>query len=145
MSPSFSNAAAVRSCLDKAKMEHQGRYREPGHPNQDEHRAGLPTKTTGSISDGILKPEDFDPDYKKKEAGFSNCRQLLQGCVAENIIQKLETFQRRAFIAKRRGKRLLQNVPTTFVFKGPPGMSLRCYWGHCSTSTPQITKHAGFD
>jgi len=116
MRPSFCNAGEVDSCLTTAKLNYENRQlqklvREPGSQ-----------KLIGKRDYGfILESEDFDPDFERNVKASANLRDRLQGMVANNIIEKLEEYEKRARVAKLRGVDPRRVVPTNFVFKGPPG------------------------
>lgn len=108
MRPNFSNAGEVNTCLDKAKLSCQARQmKEP-----DRHKRACDAK---------LLPEDFDPDYKRTANAASHCKEALRGMVDDNIIAQLVEYQNLASAARKFGIDPRAQVPTNFVFKGPPG------------------------
>jgi len=103
--PHFGNAGEVDILLDKAKMEHQKR---------------LSSRQTKSID--TLEPLDFDPDFNRAEQGPTNCRKLFDGVVGcEDLIEQLEGYQRTVANMKRLGMDPREQIPFSFLFRGPPG------------------------
>lgn len=102
--PNFGNIGEVENRLGQAKIRLQARK---------------------APVDAPFQPEDFDPDYKRGENAAANLPKLFEGTVGcEEIIQKLLGYQKTAAACKARGIDPREMVPTNFVFKGPPGMSI---------------------
>ena len=77
--------------------------------------------TTGDI---VLQPVDFDPSFDRAGNADTKLTELFKDVVGcDEIVKKLRTFQKTALSAARRGENVGDLVPTTFVFKGPPGTS----------------------
>jgi AAA lid domain len=99
--PNFGNIGEVENRLSQAKINIQSRNAHPDAP---------------------LEPEDFDPDYKRSENAAENLSKLFEGTVAcEDIVEKLAHYQKLAAGCKLRDMDPRELVPTTFIFKGPPG------------------------
>ncbi len=108
--PLFNNAAAVDTCLQEAKRR------------RDERLKATPEE--GRDYTGELQPEDFDPDHGIKEAGYTDCKQLLKGLVGDGVILTIDNYQKQALMAQWSGQGNFSDmVPTNFVFKGEPGKS----------------------
>ncbi|KAI5776929.1 P-loop containing nucleoside triphosphate hydrolase protein [Geopyxis carbonaria] len=101
----FSNASEIDTCLGIAKLNYQKR------------QSKLPLKDQQFNT--VLESQDFDPDHQRSSK--STCRTYLEGKVAESIISKLERYQTLAHAATNFGLDPRKNIPTQFVFKGPPG------------------------
>ena len=106
--PNFGNIGEVENLLSKAKVRHQ------------ERQATLPSEERSP--DAAFEPQDFDPDFNRGQNAESNLVKLFEDVVGcEEIVAKLQSFQRVASKAKAIGKDPRDLVPTNFVFKGPPG------------------------
>lgn len=76
----------------------------------------------------VLDPKwDSDRDTlsskncKPDPSGNKDVRGILNGRISENIIAKLEGYQKLAAAAKELNADPREEVPTNFIFKGPPG------------------------
>jgi len=70
----------------------------------------------------MLHPVDFDPAFDRAQHAGDKLADLFKDVVGcDEIVKKLQSFQKTALSAKRRGENVGDLVPTTFVFKGPPG------------------------
>lgn len=106
--PNFGNGGDVQNLLDKAKIRFQSR------------RALLPLSQR-SI-DVILQPDDFDPDHDRQSRASTNLTKLFEDIVGcDDIVQKLGRYQQLAINLKGGGKDPRKSIPTSFIFKGPPG------------------------
>lgn len=105
--PNFGNIGEVENLLSRAKTNYQDRQSSiPVH--QRYHNAPF-------------EPQDFDPDFGRDKNASSNLHKLFEDMIgAEEIIDKLRRWQTMAKVLKERGMDM-QNIPTNFVFKGPPG------------------------
>ena len=76
----------------------------------------------------VFEPVDFDPDFNRADDSGTNLKKLFEDVVGcEKIVAKLEEYQNIARVMKQRGKEPREAralIPTNFVFKGPPGISL---------------------
>lgn len=107
--PHFGNGGAVETLLGKAKNNYQAR------------QSLLPPALR--THEATFEPEDFDPDYARSNNAERNLVDLFKDMIgAEDIISKLRAYQETADRMKARGMDYRAQTPTTFVFKGPPGM-----------------------
>ncbi|KAF5346146.1 hypothetical protein D9758_009987 [Tetrapyrgos nigripes] len=103
--PNFGNGGEVENVLTKAKTNYMKRIRG----------TSAPIKT-------VLEPSDFDPDFDRSARAGVNLEELFKDVVGcEDIVKKLRSYQNIAAQAKKRNKDIRKMVPTSFVFKGPPG------------------------
>ncbi|KAL0952879.1 hypothetical protein HGRIS_007097 [Hohenbuehelia grisea] len=103
--PNFGNAGEVENLLSKAKSHYQSR-----------------TKGRSIAMDIIFEPEDFDPDFDRHTRASRNLKELFADVVgSDHIVDKLDGYQRIAQLMKSRGLDPRTQIPTAFVFKGPPG------------------------
>lgn len=110
--PHFGNGGAVEILLGTAKKNFQAR------------QSLLPTASRSHAAP--FEPEDFDPDYARSNNAANNLADLFKDMIgAEDIMSKLRTYQETADRMKARGIDYRTQTPTTFVFKGPPGMYVR--------------------
>ncbi|KAG6844632.1 hypothetical protein H0H87_005289, partial [Tephrocybe sp. NHM501043] len=102
----FGNAGEVENLITKAKQHYQARV----------------SKKT--FSDIVFEPEDFDPDHDRGSRASSNLIKLFEDIVgSEEIVAQLTDYQRVAARLKSKKINDSSQIPTNFVFKGPPGMS----------------------
>jgi len=103
--PNFGNGGEVENLLVKAKTNYTKRIRGADAP-----------------IDTIFEPQDFDPDFDRASHASDNLHELFKDVVGcEEIVTKLQKYQNIARNASRRNKEVSEVVPTSFVFKGPPG------------------------
>jgi len=103
--PHFGNAGEVDILLDKAKACHQKRFSSGKSKKRD-----------------ILEPPDFDEDFDRGKRASTNIRMLFQdviGCDA--IVAKLEGYQNAAANLTAMGEDPREQIPFSFLFRGPPG------------------------
>ena len=106
--PNFGNAGEVENLLSKAKGRCQTRQ-------------SLLPFSERSI-DVVFEPQDFDRDWNRGENASLNCRELFKDVVGcEDIVAKLEGYQKIAHTIKALDLDDRDQVPTNFIFKGPPG------------------------
>ena len=109
--PNFGNAGEVENLLSHAKAAEQKRR------SSMSGTAGA--RNTAQIT---FLPQDFDENFDRGRNAAINCRQLFSDVVGcEDIVLKLETYQRVAATMKARGLDPRQQTPFNFIFKGPPG------------------------
>ena len=106
--PNFGNGGEVENVMNQAKLRYQARMSKlPPAQRPDEI---------------LFLPEDFDPEFARGTTATLNCRKLFEDMIGcDEIVQKLEGYQRIAQNAKRTGCPIHELIPTNFLFKGPPG------------------------
>nr|POE47790.1 stage v sporulation protein k [Quercus suber] len=103
--PNFGNAGEVDIVLNKAKFLQQKRI------------AG----EKGNDAD-TLKAEDFDPDFDRGSRAATNIAMMFKDVVGANqIVHKLEAYQRTAANMRARDMDPREQLPFNFLFRGPPG------------------------
>lgn len=121
--PNFGNGGEVDNLLSKAKGNYQFRYAKVPPAERPE--------------EVVFEPADFDPDFNRTDNSDVNLKKLFLDVIGcENVIEKLRQYQNIARVMKARGKQprdARELIPTTFVFKGPPGKS--------SFSIPSVSFH----
>lgn len=110
MRPNFANAGEVDTFLDRAKLSYQNR--------QDKKPVAERNYDT------VFEPEDFDPNISRGKNAIENCQKLLQGQVAQEVVDKVVEYLILADNARQKGwsgTNLKEIIPMNFIFKGPPG------------------------
>ncbi|KAG1856396.1 P-loop containing nucleoside triphosphate hydrolase protein [Suillus subalutaceus] len=105
--PNFGNGGEVENMLTFAKDRYLKRQAsQPSHLSQDI----------------VFEPEDFDPNWDRDQHAAANLAQLFEDMVGcEAVIQKLGDYQSMAQGMKASGLEMRKQIPTSFIFKGPPG------------------------
>ncbi|PBK69035.1 P-loop containing nucleoside triphosphate hydrolase protein [Armillaria solidipes] len=104
--PHFGNAGEVENLLSKAKTNYISRIRG----------------TQPSVVDTVFQPADFDPDFDRGSHADDNLDDLFKDVVGcDGIVSKLRKYQKTASAGRRKGHDVRDLIPTSFVFKGPPG------------------------
>lgn len=105
--PNFGNAGQVDILLNDAKQRQQKRFAHDRVAGRD-----------------LLEAEDFDPDYKRAERASTNIEKLFQGVVGcEGIVNQMKDYQNIATNMRDAGMDPRDELPFTFLFRGPPGKS----------------------
>lgn len=108
--PNFGNAGEVENQLTLAKDRFQSRQSSK--------------QATDRSYDVMFVPEDFDAEYMRGAKATTNLQLLFEGIIGcEEVIKKLDNYQKLAQGLKARGHDPRETVPTNFLFKGPPGES----------------------
>jgi hypothetical protein len=109
--PNFGNAGEVENVLSKAKTNH--RLRESKKP-VDQRAVDI-----------VFEPEDFDQDFNRgSNTAATNAKQLFADVIGcDEIATKLESYQQIVRNMNELGEDPMEQVPTNFIFKGPPGLS----------------------
>lgn len=103
--PNFGNAGQVDILLNDVKTRQQKRFARDRL---------MPTAT--------FEAEDFDPDYKRRDCATTNVEKLFEGVVGcEEIIAQLQGYQNIAANMRDVGMDARDELPFTFLFRGPPG------------------------
>ena len=106
--PNFGNAGEVENVIGQAKGRYQSR------------QMTLPESERSF--DVLFEPQDFDPEFDRDEHATANLEKLFADVVGcEEIVRKLGEYQSLARTLKARGMDTRDQIPTNFVFKGPPG------------------------
>ncbi|KAH0828787.1 P-loop containing nucleoside triphosphate hydrolase protein [Lanmaoa asiatica] len=105
--PNFGNAGEVENVLGLAKDRYQKRMSSvPPHQR----------------SDVVFEPEDLDPDFNRGQNASANLAKMFEDVIGcDEIIQKLDRYQRIAQTMKAQGLDMRKQIPSNFIFKGPPG------------------------
>ncbi|EPE03906.1 aaa family ATPase [Ophiostoma piceae UAMH 11346] len=117
--PNFGNAGEVDILLDAAKTHHQVRLSKERAADRDANKPSVKR-------DSVLRPEDFDANFARADAGNdTNVSKLFEGTVgAEEIITRLEGYQHTVRTMRSLGldaADIKESVPFNFIFRGPPG------------------------
>jgi len=105
--PNFGNAGEVENLLSLAKDRYQKRM------------ASVPPDQR---SDVIFEPQDIDPDFNRSQNASANLAKLFEDVIGcDEVIQKLDKYQKIAQTMKSQGLDMRKQIPSNFVFKGPPG------------------------
>ena len=105
--PNFGNAGEVENMLGLAKARYQNRM------------ASIPPHKRAKVT---FEPQDFDPDYKRDQNASANLAKLFEDVVGcEDVISRLENYQKIARVMKAQGLDMRSQIPSNFIFKGPPG------------------------
>ncbi len=108
--PNFGNAGDVENLISHAKAQEQKR-----------RLLQRPTKRSAEV---IFLPQDFDENFDRAKSAAVNCQMLFADVVGcEELISKLERYQRVAENMRARGLDPRTQIPFNFIFKGPPGES----------------------
>ncbi|CCC05205.1 unnamed protein product [Sordaria macrospora k-hell] len=103
--PNFGNAGEIDILLNDAKGRHQQRLAKGKARSQT-----------------LFEPQDFDEDYDRATKSDTNVRRLFEGSVgSEEVITLLEGYQETVRTFKSIGMDPKENIPFTFLFRGPPG------------------------
>ncbi|KAI6102496.1 P-loop containing nucleoside triphosphate hydrolase protein [Pisolithus croceorrhizus] len=105
--PNFGNAGEVENLLGLAK----GRYQK--------RMATVPAARRAQVT---FEPQDFDPDHNRDQNASTNLAKLFEDVVGcDDVIKKLENYQKIARVMKAQGLDMRTQIPSNFIFKGPPG------------------------
>jgi hypothetical protein len=105
--PNFGNAGEVENMLGQAKSRYQKRM------------ASVPASQRKDV---VFEPKDFDPDFNRGQNASTNLANMFADVVGcEEVVEKLDSYQKIAQAMKKRGLDMRKHIPSNFVFKGPPG------------------------
>ncbi|KAF1739382.1 Stage V sporulation protein K [Beauveria bassiana] len=103
--PNFGNAGEVDLLLTEAKSRHQKRL-----------TAGKTARTS------TLEALDFDENYERHERAETNVEQLFSDTIGcERLVAILQGYQETARMTRMLGLDPKEQIPFTFLFRGPPG------------------------
>ena len=106
--PNFGNAGEVENLISEAKARSVRRRQQI--PVQERPR------------DIIFEPQDFDPNHNRSENAATNLAKLFEDVVGcGDIVKQLSNYQQIAAVCKARDMDPREQIPTNFVFTGPPG------------------------
>ena len=106
--PNFGNAGEVENLISEAKARAVQRRHEI--PAAERPR------------DIVFEPQDFDPNHKRSENAATNLAKLFEDVVGcDDIVEQLGGYQKIAAVCKARDMDPREQIPTNFVFTGPPG------------------------
>ena len=105
--PNFGNGGEVENMLTFAK---------------DRYLKRQASKPANLSQDIVFEPEDFDPNWDRDQHAAANLPKLFEDMVGcEAVVKKLQDYQNMAQGMKASGLDLSEQIPTSFIFKGPPG------------------------
>ncbi|KAF8129487.1 P-loop containing nucleoside triphosphate hydrolase protein [Boletus edulis] len=105
--PNFGNAGEVENLLGQAKARYQKRM------------ASVPA---AQRMDVVFQPPDIDPDFDRSQNASANLANMFADIVGcDEVVEKFDRYQRIAKAMKDKGLDMRTQIPSNFVFKGPPG------------------------
>ncbi|KAG8221423.1 P-loop containing nucleoside triphosphate hydrolase protein [Butyriboletus roseoflavus] len=105
--PNFGNAGEVENMLSLAKDRYQKRM-----------SSVLPHQR----SDVVFEPQDLDPDFDRSQNASANLAKMFEDVIGgDEVIQRLDKDQKIARTMKAQGLDMRKQIPSNFIFKGPPG------------------------
>ncbi|KAF8159714.1 P-loop containing nucleoside triphosphate hydrolase protein [Crassisporium funariophilum] len=106
--PNFGNAGEVENLLSQAKGRCVTRRAELAPSERP--------------VDVVFEPQDFDPEYGRAANAAANLVKLFEDVVGcDDIVERLQGYQQLAHVCKVRDLDCREQIPTNFVFTGPPG------------------------
>jgi len=106
--PNFGNAGEVENLLGQAKARYQKRV------------ASIPASQRMDV---VFEPQDIDPDFDRGQNASANLAKMFADVVGcDEVVRKLDGYQKIAKAMKEKGLDMRTQIPSNFVFKGPPGM-----------------------
>jgi len=106
--PNFGNGGSVENLISGAKTRCLAR------------RGRMPAADRSSQI--TFEPEDIDPDYNRAASASENLGKLFEDVIGcGGIVQRLRNYQTIAQKCKSLGFDPRDQIPTNFVFTGPPG------------------------
>ncbi|KAF2802276.1 P-loop containing nucleoside triphosphate hydrolase protein [Mytilinidion resinicola] len=118
--PNFGNGGAVRNLISRAQVTYSKRIalhaKENPQPGNDS-----PLHVT-EASQIVLEPQDFDSEYDRGLRANKDFRSLFKDLVGfRDITGIFEGYQKMTANMKQHGLDPREEIPFSFVFKGPPG------------------------
>lgn len=105
--PNFGNAGEVENLLGQAKARYQKR---------------MASAPASERMDVVFEPQDIDPDFDRSQNASANLAKMFSDVVGcDEVIRKLDEYQKIARAMKEKGLDMRTQIPSNFVFKGPPG------------------------
>lgn len=117
--PNFGNGGEVENLISEAKTRCVRR------------RENIPAANRPLYV--IFEPQDFDPNHKRSENAATNLEKLFEDIVGcGDIVERLRQYQQIAATCKERDMDPREQIPTNFVFTGPPGQKGRSKIRNCT-------------
>ncbi|KAI1206716.1 P-loop containing nucleoside triphosphate hydrolase protein [Annulohypoxylon truncatum] len=111
--PNFGNGGAVRNLISRALALYNNRTSSISREHQD---------ADSETSRIVLEPRDFDPEYDRGLRNQKDYRSLFKDLVGfQDIISVFQGYQTMTANMLQYGLDPREEVPFSFVFKGPPG------------------------
>jgi len=105
--PNFGDVGEVENMLGLAKAQYQ------------KCMVFIPLTHRARVT---FEPQVFDPDYKHGENASADLKTFSEDVVGcDNMIKKLGECQKVAKAVKAQGLDMRTQIPSNFIFKGPPG------------------------
>lgn len=109
--PNFGNGGEVENLLSKAKAACLSRRQKIPYDQKPRQI--------------VFEPVDFDADFDRSANATKNLEKLFEDIIGHaEIKNKMSDYQKIALVSKSKGMEPRDQIPTNFVFTGPPGMSL---------------------
>lgn len=106
--PNFGNAGEVENLLGKAKASFHARQSSKPFAERS--------------FDWVFEAEDFDADFNREVKAATNLQKLFEDVIGcEDVVDKLDEYQKIAAWMKARDLDPREQIPTNFIFTGPPG------------------------
>ena len=104
--PNFGNAGQIDILLNDAKVRQQKQF------------------TRDRVArTAFFEAEDFDPDYERAARASTNIEKLFSGVVGcDQIVTQMKDYQNMVTNMRDAGMDPRDDLPFTFLFRGPPGM-----------------------
>ncbi|KAF9517366.1 hypothetical protein BS47DRAFT_1433670 [Hydnum rufescens UP504] len=110
----------VGDLLDGAK--NRPNFGNAGEVAKIRYQNGLASVPPDQRSEVIFEPQDFDPDWGRDRNAPANVAKLFEDLVGcDDIVRKLSDYQKIARTMKASGVDMRKQIPTSVIFKGPPG------------------------
>ncbi|EME81372.1 uncharacterized protein MYCFIDRAFT_139817 [Pseudocercospora fijiensis CIRAD86] len=103
--PHFGNAGEIDILLNDAQLRQQKRIAKDK-----------------SAAKSIFEAQDFDPEFDRSDRAVTNIAMLFKDTVGcENVVEQLQGYQNVAAKMKQLGQDPREQIPFSFLFRGPPG------------------------
>ncbi|KXT13193.1 hypothetical protein AC579_7905 [Pseudocercospora musae] len=103
--PHFGNAGEIDILLNDAQLRQQKRIAKDK-----------------SAAKSIFEAKDFDPEFDRSDRAVTNIEMLFKDTVGcEEVVEQLKGYQNVAAKMKQLGQDAREQIPFSFLFRGPPG------------------------
>ncbi|KXT02382.1 hypothetical protein AC578_230 [Pseudocercospora eumusae] len=103
--PHFGNAGEIDILLNDAQLRQQKRIAKDK-----------------SAAKTIFEAQDFDPEFDRSDRAVTNIEMLFKDTVGcEEVVEQLKGYQNVAAKMKQLGQNPREQIPFSFLFRGPPG------------------------